>query len=237
MAYGTESLARVDKIVGPGNAYVAAAKQLVRGVVGIDLIAGPSEIIVLADDSADATLVVADLLAQAEHGADSAAICVTTSSRFADELVKAIDREFPRSTGAAASMRNCGAVVLVRDLTSAVALINRIAPEHLELMVADPEALLGSIENCAAIYVGEASGVALGDYAVGTNHVLPTSGAARFASPLGVYDFVKRRNVVRLSPAGAARIAGPAAVLATAEGLLLHARSCDARSAVDVESL
>jgi histidinol dehydrogenase len=233
-AYGTESLARVDKIVGPGNAYVSAAKQLVRGAVSVDLIAGPSEIIVLADDAADPELVAADLLAQAEHGADSATICLTTSPRFAGELVAIIDRRLPEAPGAAASMASNGAVVVVGDLARAIALINRIAPEHLEVMIKDPDAILDSIENCAAIYVGAASGVALGDYAVGTNHVLPTSGSARFASPLGTYDFVKRRNVVRLSEAGAAEIAGTASLLASAEGLPLHARSCDARVNVNV---
>lgn len=236
LAFGTESLRRVDKIVGPGNAYVAAAKELVRGGVGVDLDAGPSEIVVVADASADAQLVAADLLAQAEHGRDSSVLCITTSSVFAERLRAEVARQLPEPAGAAGAVVANGAILLVRDLTAACELVDRLAPEHLELMIDDPTAAIDQIENCAAIFVGSSSGVALGDYAVGTNHVLPTGGSARFASPLGVYDFVKRRSIVRLGDATGATLGAAAAVLATAEGLPLHARSCELRTAVAVRS-
>jgi len=230
MAFGTGSLRRVDKIAGPGNAWVGAAKEFVRAWVGIDLVAGPSEIVVLADEAADVELVVADLLAQAEHGADSVPIFVTTSRRIAREVSDRIEQQLRTAPAAAAAMRSNAAIIVVRDLPAACALVDRLAPEHLELMIRDPEAALETIDNCAAIYVGASSGVALGDYAVGTNHVLPTGGSARYSSPLGVYDFVKRRSVVRLGEQTGALVGAAAAILATAEGLPLHARSCELRA-------
>lgn len=229
LAYGTESLRRVDKIVGPGNRWVAAAKQLVASVVGVDLIAGPSEIVVCADDSADPRVVAADLLAQAEHGEDSSPVCITTSTSFASELQSEIARRLGDAASARAAVERNGAVILASSIDDAAAVINDIAPEHLEVQIREPDRLVALVENCAAIYVGAASGVALGDYVIGSNHVLPTAGSARFSSPLGVDDFVKRRSVIRLSAATASELGSVAAALATAEGLPLHARSAELR--------
>jgi histidinol dehydrogenase len=230
LAYGTESLRRVDKIVGPGNRFVAAAKQLVATAVGVDLVAGPSEIVVLADDTADPSLVAADLLAQGEHGPDSTPVCVTTSDAFAARLRAAVLEQLEEGEGARAALEANGAIVVARDLAEAASVVDRLAPEHLEIQVARPDLALALVENAAAIYVGAGSGVALGDYAVGTNHVLPTAGSARFSSPLGVADFVRRRSVVHLDPADAAALGAVAATIATAEGLPLHARSCAMRA-------
>jgi len=226
LAIGTESLRRVDKIVGPGNAWVAAAKQIVSSRVAVDLIAGPSEIVVLADDSADPRVVAADLLAQGEHGADCSPVCVTTSRDFAKALqIEIAAQLLDGGEQARAAVENNGAILLALDLSDAVAIIDAIAPEHLEIQIEEPDEVLAQINNCGAIFVGRWSGVAHGDYIAGTNHVLPTSGSARFSSPLGVYDFIKRRSVVRMSREAAGLVTGAAQELAWAEGLPLHARS------------
>ncbi len=210
-ALGTESLARVDKIVGPGNAYVTAAKTRLIGEVGIDMTAGPTELIVIADDSADATLVIADLLAQAEHGPDSEVILLTTSHALAE------------------AMPDRAIAFVVDSLDEAVAIADRIAPEHLSIHARDAEAIAEKAQNCAAIYCGASSPPAAGDYVVGSNHVLPTAGSARFFSPLGVYDFVKRSNVVSLTAEELAAIAPLGERIAAFEGLPNHAKSMAAR--------
>ncbi|MCM2317085.1 MAG: histidinol dehydrogenase [Thermoanaerobaculia bacterium] len=233
LAYGTESLRRVDKVVGPGNRFVAAAKELVRDVVGIDLPAGPSEIVVVADETADATLIAADLLAQAEHGADSLAVCVTTSRALGEEVAVEVDRRLAAGAeGARAAIEAFGGVFLVPSIDEAAALAGAIAPEHLSVQVRDASRVVDRVRNCAAIFVGAHSAVALGDYVAGSNHVLPTAGAARFSSSLGVSDFMRRRTIVTLSRKTVEAI-GPAAVtLAEFEGLPLHAESVRARSGV-----
>lgn len=230
LAYGTESLRRADKIVGPGNRFVAAAKELVRDVVGIDLPAGPSEIVVVADETADASLVAADLLAQAEHGADSLAVCVTTSRALGEAVAAEVDRRLAtEAVSARAAIDALGAILLVSSIDDASALADAIAPEHLSVQVRDAARVVERVRNCAAIFVGPWSAVALGDYVAGSNHVLPTAGAARFSSSLGVSDFVRRRTIVTLARETVEAI-GPAAVtLAEFEGLPLHAESVRAR--------
>lgn len=232
-AYGTESLRRVDKIVGPGNSYVAAAKQIVSSVVGIDMIAGPTEVVVLADENADMTLVAADLLAQAEHGTDSTPICIVPAPELAIEVRNEVARQLDaitRPTAARESIQRNGAVVIA-DRAMAIVVVNRIAPEHVEILASDPMSWADQIENCGAIFCGPASPVAIGDYVAGPNHVLPTAGTGRFASPLGVYDFVKRSNVIALAEPMLREIAGAGEALAQFEGLPLHARSIAARNA------
>ncbi|MGK2856277.1 MAG: histidinol dehydrogenase [Thermoanaerobaculia bacterium] len=227
LAYGTESLPRVDKIVGPGNAYVTAAKQMVSGDVGIDMTAGPSEVIVIADSESSPKLVAADLLAQAEHGEDSSAICVTTSRAFAGRLSDEVDRQLeslPDGSAAGHSIKTNGVIFFAKSDAAVAELVNRIGPEHVSIQTAqafDPDL----IENCGALYVGRYAAVALGDYVIGPNHVLPTAGSARYSSPLGVYDFVKRSNVIRVEETGYRRLADSAEVLARFEGLPMHARS------------
>lgn len=236
LAYGTETIAPVDKIVGPGNAWVAAAKRRVFGQVGIDLIAGPSEILVLADGSNDPFWIAADLLSQAEHNADSQSILITTDRAFADATVAAVEthlRSLGRADLARASWHDYGAVIVVPDLAAAVPLIDAIAPEHLELALDDEmaEMLLNKVRHAGAVFLGRHTPEAIGDYVAGTNHVLPTSRSARFSSGLGVSDFVKRTSFVRCSARGLAAI-GPAAVtLAEAEGLPAHALSVALRLA------
>jgi histidinol dehydrogenase len=231
LAYGTKSLRRVDKIVGPGNRFVASAKELVRDVVGIDLPAGPSEIVVIADDSADATLIAADMLAQAEHGADSLAVCITTSRAFGEEVSHEVERRLG-SDVARAAIDALGAILVVRTIDEAAAIADAIAPEHLSVQTRDAARVIDRVRNCAAIFVGAHSAVALGDYVAGSNHVLPTGGAARFCSSLGVADFLRRRTIVTLSRETVDAI-GPAAVtLAEFEGLPLHAESVRARTRV-----
>lgn len=235
LAWGTESLRRVDKIVGPGNRFVAAAKEIVRDVVGIDLPAGPSEIVVVADETADPELVAADLLAQGEHGSDSLAICVTASRHTGEAVAAEVARRL-KGSGAAArpAIDALGAVVIVPSLDDAAAFADAIAPEHLSVQALDAGRVVDRVRNCAAIFVGPWSAVALGDYVAGSNHVLPTAGAARFSSSLGVADFTRRRTIVTLSRETACAI-GPAAVtLAEFEGLPLHAESVRARSATTV---
>jgi len=232
LAYGTASIPAVDKICGPGNAYVAAAKRRVFGVVGIDMVAGVSEIVVLADASADPDWVAIDLFSQAEHDEMAQAILLTPDARLL-EAVKAsamrVISDMPRASIIAASFAHRGALVRTRDFDEACMLANRIAPEHLELAVADPDALLPKIRHAGAIFVGHYASEALGDYCAGPNHVLPTGRTARFSSPLGVYDFQKRTSVLRIDPKTARRLAPVAVTLAEGEGLTAHARSAAAR--------
>ena len=232
LAYGTESIRAVDKICGPGNAYVAAAKRRVFGAVGIDMVAGVSEILVIADESANPDWVAIDLFSQAEHDELAQAILLSPDRALLDAVEASMRRalaSMPRAAIIAASLAKRGALVQTRDLAEACELSNRIAPEHLELAVADPEALLPQLRHAGAIFVGHHASEALGDYCAGPNHVLPTGRTARFSSPLGVYDFQKRSSVLRIS-AAAARTLGPiAATLARGEGLTAHARSAEAR--------
>ena len=232
LAYGTRTVPAVDKIVGPGNAYVAAAKRRVFGRVGIDMVAGPSEVLVIADGSAHADWVAMDLFSQAEHDEIAQAILLSPDAALIEAVAASMQRqmrEMPRRAIIEASLRNRGALVLVRDLEEACALANRIAPEHLELAVADPEALLPKIRHAGAIFMGHHASESLGDYCAGPNHVLPTSRTARFSSPLGVYDFQKRSSVIAVSRQGAVHLGHAAATLARAEGLEAHARSAEWR--------
>ncbi len=233
LAFGTRTIPPVDKIVGPGNAYVAAAKRQVFGTVGIDLIAGPSEILIVADGDNDPGWIAADLLSQAEHDAAAQAILVTDDAAFADAVVEAVTAQLAglqRREIAAESWRRHGAVILVADLAAeAPALVDQIAPEHLQLALAEPEAMADAITNAGAVFLGRLTPEAIGDYVAGPNHVLPTGRSARFASGLSVLDFMKRTSLVKLEVAGLAAL-GPAAVrLAEAEGLQGHARSLTLR--------
>jgi histidinol dehydrogenase len=228
LAYGTESIPAVDKIVGPGNAYVAAAKRRVFGVVGIDMLAGPSEILIVCDGRTDPDWVAMDLFSQAEHDEMAQAILLCPDAGFIDAVAESIQRqlgEMPRRDVIVASLSTRGALIKVEDLNEAFQIANRIAPEHLELCVEDAEAWLPRIRNAGAVFVGEYSSEALGDYCAGPNHVLPTARTARFSSPLGVYDFQKRTNIIQVSRAGARKLGPIAAELATGEGLSAHARS------------
>jgi histidinol dehydrogenase len=232
LAFGTHTVPAVDKIVGPGNAYVAAAKRRVFGRVGIDMVAGPSEVLVIADASADAEWVAMDLFSQAEHDEIAQAILLSPDEGLIDRVEGAMTRaikSLPRHAIIEASVRNRGALIRTRDLAEACELANRIAPEHLELAVADPEALVPRIRHAGAIFIGHHASEALGDYCAGPNHVLPTSRTARFSSPLGVYDFEKRSSLIGVSAAGAAMLGRVAATLARAEGLEAHARSAELR--------
>jgi histidinol dehydrogenase len=232
LAFGTATVPAVDKIVGPGNRFVAEAKRLVYGVVGIDMIAGPSEILVVDDGASDPDWIALDLFSQAEHGEDSQSILVSPDRDFLERVAASIERllpEQPRSDIIAASLAGRGALIAVRDLDEAVAVANQIAPEHLELAVADPEALAPRIRHAGAIFLGRYTPEAYGDYCAGPNHVLPTSRTARFSSPLGVYDFQKRTSLLGCSPEGAARLAPTAATLARGEHLPAHAASAEAR--------
>ena len=232
LAYGTKSIARVDKIVGPGNAYVAEAKRQVFGEVGIDMVAGPSEILVIGDGSAPADWVAMDLFSQAEHDESAQAILLSPSEAYLDAVEAAIRKMLPdmeRKTTIAASLKRRGALILTRDLEDACAVANRIAPEHLELAVQDAEKLVARLKSVGAIFLGQWSSEALGDYCAGPNHVLPTAGTARFSSPLGVYDFQKRTSVIAVSRAGAQKLGNIAAVLAEGEGLPAHKRAAELR--------
>lgn len=232
LAFGTETIAPVDKIVGPGNAYVAAAKREVFGHVGIDSIAGPSEILVLSDAHSDPGWIAADLLAQAEHDAQAQSILITDDLAFADAVEAAVEHaleHLPRKAIAGASWRDFGAVIVAESLDAAIALVNRIAPEHLEIATDEPEALLAKVRHAGAIFLGRLTPEAIGDYVAGPNHVLPTSRAARFSSGLSALDFLKRTTLLSCS-AGALQAIGPSAIaLAEAEGLEGHARSVAAR--------
>jgi histidinol dehydrogenase len=232
LAYGTESVPAVDKIVGPGNAYVAAAKRRVFGVVGIDMLAGPSEILVLCDGRTNPDWVAMDLFAQAEHDEMAQAILLCPDAGFIDAVAASMRRqlgEMPRMEVIRASLSARGALIKVKDLDEACQIANRIAPEHLELCVEDAEAWLPRIRHAGAVFVGKYSSEALGDYCAGPNHVLPTARTARFSSPLGVYDFQKRTSVIQVSRAGALKLGPIAAELANGEGLSAHARSASYR--------
>jgi len=232
LAYGTQTIRAVDVIVGPGNAYVAAAKRIVFGRVGIDSIAGPSEILVVSDRLSNPEWIAIDLLSQAEHDPGARSVLITDDAVFADRVARAVDVELtrlPRSAIAGASWRDHGAIIVVRSLDEAPAMIDRIAPEHLELSVADPEALSRRVRNAGAIFLGRHTPEAIGDYVAGPNHVLPTAGAARYASGLGVLDFMKRTTLIGCEPRGIAAIGPAACTLARAEGLEAHARSVAVR--------
>lgn len=228
LAYGTESVPKVDKIVGPGNVYVAEAKRQVFGLVGIDMIAGPSEILILADGTCDARFVAADLLSQAEHDKNASAVLVTTSEALARAVQAELERQLallPRAETARASMEANGKIILVPTFEAGVAIANEIAPEHLELCVDDPFAYLGQIRNAGSIFLGKYCPEALGDYFAGPNHTLPTSGTARFSSPLSVDDFVKKSQFSYYTADALARVSQKVACFAQKEGLDAHARS------------
>ena len=232
LAYGTATVPQVDKIVGPGNAYVASAKRRVFGTVGIDMIAGPSEILVIADGSTPPEWVAMDLFSQAEHDEMAQSILLSPDAAYLDAVAAAIDKligEMPRSEVIRTSLTNRGALILTRDLDDAAVISNTIAPEHLELSVADPDAMLPKLRHAGAIFMGKNTCEALGDYCAGPNHVLPTSRTARFSSPLGVYDFQKRSSLIHVSQAGAQTLGQIAATLAYGEGLQAHARSAEYR--------
>lgn len=232
LAYGTASVPAVDKIVGPGNAYVAAAKRFVFGVVGIDMVAGPSEILIIADGTTDPAWVAMDLFSQAEHDEIAQAVLLCPDARYIGQVEAEMSRlvaALPRRAIVESAIANRGALIQVRDLDEACAISNRIAPEHLELSVADPEALLPKLKHAGAIFMGAFSSESLGDYCAGPNHVLPTSRTARFSSPLGVYDFQKRSSIIKVSADGANTLGRVAATLARSEGLEAHARSADFR--------
>ena len=236
LAYGTDSVSRVDKIVGPGNRYVAEAKRQVFGSVGIDMVAGPSEILILADGSVDPHWLAMDLFSQAEHDEQAQAILISPDADYLDRVEAAMLEllpTMPRADIIRASLSGRGALIKVADMNEAVAISNRIGPEHLELATADAQSLVDKIEVAGAIFVGAMSSESLGDYCAGPNHVLPTSGTARFSSPLGVYDFQKRSSIIHCSPAGAHALGHIASVLARGESLVAHARSAELRSEID----
>jgi histidinol dehydrogenase len=225
MAYGTKTIKKVDKIVGPGNIYVATAKKMVFGVVDIDMIAGPSEIIIIADDSANPSFIAADLLGQAEHDEFASSILITASKRIAVAVDKEIEKqlaELIRKEIARKSIDNYGAIIITKDIKDSVELSNHIAPEHLEVMTKKPTNVLPMIKNAGAIFLGEWTPEALGDYSAGPNHTLPTGGTARFSSPLGVYDFVKRSSLLSFKKEGFAKLAKAVKIIAEAEGLEAH---------------
>ncbi len=232
LAYGTESVPPVDKIVGPGNIYVATAKRHVFGKVGIDMIAGPSEILVVCDGQTDPDWIAMDLFSQAEHDEDAQSILVSPDAAFLDRVAESIARLLPtleRADIARTSIEGRGALIHVADMQQAIEVANRIAPEHLELSVAEPEQWLPQIRHAGAIFMGRYTAEALGDYCAGPNHVLPTSGTARFSSPLGVYDFQKRSSIINCSAEGASALGKVASVLARGESLTAHARSAEYR--------
>ncbi|MGA9948354.1 MAG: histidinol dehydrogenase [Xanthobacteraceae bacterium] len=228
LAYGTQTIAPVAKIVGPGNAYVAAAKRIVFGKVGIDMIAGPSEVLIIADKDGNPDWIAADLLAQAEHDASAQAILLTDDPALADATERAVNSQLktlPREKIASASWSDFGAVILLRRLDEAPALVDAIAPEHLEIAAADAEQIAGRIRNAGAIFIGAHTPEAIGDYVAGSNHVLPTARSARFSSGLGVLDFMKRTSILKCGPEQLRALGGAAITLGTAEGLDAHARS------------
>lgn len=232
LAYGTVTVPKVDKIVGPGNIFVATAKRQVFGTVDIDMIAGPSEILVVCDGKTNPDWVAMDLFSQAEHDEQAQSILISTDAHFLSLVRQSIERLLPsleRAAIAQVSLKNRGALIEVGDMSQAVSLINRIAPEHLELSVENPEKYLNDIRHAGAIFMGRFTSESLGDYCAGPNHVLPTSGTARFSSPLGVYDYVKRSSVIYCSPKGASELGKIASVLARSESLEAHARSAEMR--------
>ena len=232
LAYGTKTIPRVDKIVGPGNAYVAAAKKLVFGQVDIDMIAGPSEVVVIADKTANASFAAADLLAQLEHDEMAAAVLFTPDENLASEVSKEVDSQMKALSRTAImekSLARYGAIIITEDIDEAVELSNVFAPEHLELMVENPAGVLGKVRNAGSVFLGSFTPEALGDYMAGTNHILPTEGTARFSSPLGIYDFIKRMSVLHCSPAALVKLGGKTAHFAQMEGLDAHANSVNVR--------
>ncbi len=234
LAFGTESVPRVDKIVGPGNAYVAAAKKMVYGQVAIDMIAGPSEVVVIADGKADAAAVAADLLAQAEHDAMAGALLLTPDETLAVQVVSEVERQLallPKKAIASRSLNDFGALFVTKDIEEAVAIANRFAPEHLELMVENPREILDRIRHAGAVFLGHSTPEAIGDYIAGPNHILPTGGTARFSSPLGVYDFVKRTSVLKFSAEALQKYGREAERFARMEGLDGHGESIAVRLA------
>src|SRR5690606_21621365 len=232
LAYGTETIRPVAKIVGPGNAYVAAAKRRVFGTVGIDMIAGPSEVVVVADGENDPDWIAADLLAQAEHDSAAQSILITDSAVFSEAVEAAVERQLrtlPRADIAGASWRDFGAIIVTDSLEAIAPLVDRVAPEHLEIATADPEALFAQIRHAGAVFLGRHTPEVIGDYVGGTNHVLPTARSARFSSGLSVLDFLKRTSVLRCSPQALAALGPVAMTLARAEGLEGHWRSVAVR--------
>ena len=232
LAYGTESVPKVDKIVGPGNVYVAAAKRMVFGQVGLDMVAGPSEILIVCDGKTNPDWIAMDLFSQAEHDENAQSILISPDADFLQQVQRSIKTLLPTMERVAIireSLSRRGALIQVADLDQAVALVNRIAPEHLELSVESPEELMAGIHNAGAIFLGRYTSEALGDYCAGPSHVLPTSSTARFSSPLGVYDFQKRTSIIQCSPAGASALGQVASVLARGESLTAHARAAEMR--------
>ena len=232
LAFGTKLIPKVDKIVGPGNMYVAAAKRQVFGFVGIDMIAGPSEVVIIADENANADWVAMDLLAQAEHDEEASAILISPNANIIKSVEKSIEKFLPQMERAEiiqASLNNNGLIIKTKDFTQAVEIVNIIAPEHLELAVIDPEILLEDIKHAGAIFMGNYSAESIGDYCAGPNHVLPTSHTARFSSPLGVYDFQKKTSLIKCDGNSVSEIARVASILAHGEGLTAHARSAEFR--------
>jgi histidinol dehydrogenase len=236
LAYGTKSIPKVDKIVGPGNAYVAAAKKLVFGEVAIDMIAGPSEVVIIADGGGEASYAAADLIAQAEHDPMASAVLMTPDEAFGKRVAAEVDMQIgqlPRMEIARRSLSECGAIVITKDMVEAAELANRFAPEHLELMIEEPRALLDRIHNAGAVFLGYYTPEAVGDYVAGPNHVLPTGGTARFSSPLGVYDFMKRTSVISFTREALNKLGNQAALFARVEGLDGHSNSirlrCDGK--------
>jgi histidinol dehydrogenase len=232
LAYGTDTIPRVDKITGPGNAYVATAKRLVYGVVGIDMIAGPSEILVVCDGQTDPDWIAMDLFSQAEHDEDAQSILVSPDARFIEQVKISIDKlleNMPRADIIKTSLTNRAALIEATDMADAIAVANHVAPEHLELSMDDAEQWAQKIRHAGAIFMGRYTAEALGDYCAGPNHVLPTSGTARFSSPLGVYDFQKRSSLIGCSAQGASDLGKVASTLAHGEGLVAHARSAEYR--------
>ena len=233
LAYGTATIPAVDKIVGPGNIYVATAKRAVFGKVGIDMLAGPSEILIICDGETHPDWVAMDLFSQAEHDEDAQAILLAPSAEFVAQVQRSIERLLPsmeRRDIIEVALRKRGALIVCRDLPEAARVANHIAPEHLELSVADPQSLAGQIKHAGAIFMGRYTSESLGDYCAGPNHVLPTSGTARFSSPLGVYDFQKRSSLIMVSPGSSCVLGSTASVLARGEGLTAHARAAEMRS-------
>jgi histidinol dehydrogenase len=232
LAFGTETVPNVDKIVGPGNRYVAEAKRQVYGTVGIDMIAGPSEVLIIADGNSNPDWIAMDMFAQAEHDVDARSILVSTDEKFLDQIMKSINRLLPdmeRAKIIKESLEKNGAIIHAKDMDFVVRLVNRIAPEHLQIAIEDPEALLPKIRNAGAIFLGKYTSESLGDYCAGPNHVLPTGGSARFSSPLGVYDFQKRTSIIKCIPESANSLGKIASVLARSEGLTAHAQSAEYR--------
>jgi histidinol dehydrogenase len=232
LAYGTETIKKVDKIVGPGNIYVATAKKLVFGEVDIDMIAGPSEIMIVADISANPAFIASDMLSQAEHDEMASSILVTTSEKLAFEVKKEISKQLktlPKAEIAKKSLKNFGAILLVKSLEEATEVVNEIAPEHLEIMTEHPDELLPMIKNAGAIFLGQWNTEPIGDYVAGPNHTLPTGGTARFFSPLGVYDFIKRSSIIKIGKNGFKKFAPYVEILATLEGLQAHANTVKIR--------